>query len=220
MSQSSPRAGAVREVAYWLPLAYVPVFLLWYFWLEGRPPGGEIVVGSPLDALVPFNEWFILAYGAWFPYLLGFIGWLYWADRRDRVEIPRLAFFLIVGLSLCELGYTLWSTTTGDLRPHPYPRSNWATSIVAGLQEFDTPTNVFPSMHVYTSLVVAHCVWVSRYLRGRPWVRWVSLGLALVISASTAVIKQHSILDAAGAVALFAVLWLAWAAWTRRPRRP
>lgn len=197
----------MRRVGYWLPLLYVPAFLGWYFALEARPPGGEIVVASPLDAWIPFNEWFILAYGAWFPYLLGFIAWLYIADRKQRVEVPRLAFLLIIGLTACLVGYTLWSTTTGDLRPDPYPRANWATDIVRALQEFDTPTNVFPSMHVYSSIVVAHCIWISRYLRDRPWVKWVSAGLCVVISASTAVLKQHSIVDAFGAVALFGLVW-------------
>lgn len=199
-----------KRFGYWLPLAYLPVFLAWYFWLEKRPEGGEIVVSSPLDAYIPFNEWFIVAYGAWFPYLLGFIGWLYWVDRKQRTEVPRLAFFLIAGLTICLLGYTFWSTTTGDLRPHPYPNSNWATDIVRALQEFDTPTNVFPSMHVYSSLVVAVSIWVSDHLKSRPWVKWVSAALCLVISASTAILKQHSILDAFGAIGLFVVLATIW----------
>ncbi|MDO5495146.1 MAG: phosphatase PAP2 family protein [bacterium] len=204
-----PGLGGSRS-AYWLPLAYLPLFLAWYFWLETRPLGGEIVVASPLDDLIPFNEWFILAYGAWFPYLLGVIAWLYWRDRTCRTEIPRFAFLLITGMTICMVGYTLWSTSTGDLRPAPYPRENWATDIVASLQAFDTPTNVFPSMHVYSSIVVAHCLWVSTYLRDRPWIRWASAALATVISLSTAVIKQHSILDAFGALALFLVLWALW----------
>ncbi len=197
---------SARARRYAVVGVYIPLFLAWYFWLEGRPGGGEIVVASPLDAFIGFNEWFILAYAAWFPYLLGFIGWIVVADRTGR-EFTRAAFLLIVGLTLCLVGYTLWSTTTGDLRPHPYPRSNWATDVVAALQGFDTPTNVFPSMHVYSSIVVAHCLWVSELLRPRSWVRWLSLALMLVISASTAILKQHSILDAFGAAALFAVVW-------------
>lgn len=200
----------VRRLAYWAPLLYVPVFLGWYAWLEARPAGGEIIVASPLDSHIPFNEWFILGYAAWFPYLIGFIAWLYVVDFRRQVEIPRLAFFLVIGLTVCELGYTLWSTSTGDLRPHPYPRTNWATAVVASLQEFDTPTNVFPSMHVYSSVVVAYSVWVSEYLRSHPWVKWVSLVLCVVISWSTVALKQHSILDAIGALALFGGLWLGW----------
>lgn len=216
VEEALPTRSRAAGWTYWLPLAYVPVFLAWYFWLESRPSGGEIVVQSGLDALIGFNEWFIIGYAAWFPYLLGFIAWLYVADRHRRTEIPLLAYHLIVGMTICLIGYTLWSTTTGDLRPHPYPNSNWATDVVRQLQAFDTPTNVFPSMHVYSSIVVAHAVWVSDYLRSRPWVKWVSAGLALVISSSTAVLKQHSILDAAGAVVLFVIVWAAGRLWRRR----
>ncbi len=196
----------LKKYRYALPLAYLPLFLAWYFWLEQRPGGDEIIVGSPLDALIPFREEFILAYALWFPYMLGFIGWLYVTDR-NRTEFPRLAYLLIAGLTVCMVGYTFWSTTTYGLRPDPYPRDNLFTDIVRQLQDFDTPTNVFPSMHVYGSIVVHHCIWVSEYLRGRPWVRYVSLVAMVFISVSTVFLKQHSIVDVVAAAVLFLLVW-------------
>ncbi|QIK71179.1 phosphatase PAP2 family protein [Propioniciclava coleopterorum] len=196
------------------PLAYLPLFLGWYFLLEGRPAAGMIDVSSPLDALIPFDERWIVGYLAWFVYLLGFVAWLYVKDWRAGAEIPRLAFFLIVGMTACLIGYTLWPSTQ-TLRPEVYPRPGPLTDLVAGLQGFDDPSNVFPSLHVYTSLVVAFCLAASRYVR-RRWVKAASWALCLVIAASTCFLKQHSILDAFGAAALFGLVWLAWRAWTRR----
>lgn len=188
-----------------LPLLYLPVFLAWYFLLEGRPSENMIVVTSPLDALIPFDERWVIAYFAWFPYLLGFIGWLFVKDARPYREIPRLAFLLIVGMTACLIGYTLWPTTQ-ELRPAVYPRPGVLTDVVASLQGFDDPSNVFPSLHVYTSIVVAHCLATSRYVR-RAWVRVAAWALCALIAASTCFLKQHSILDAFGAAGLFVVVW-------------
>ena len=217
---AAPRPGAPAAAWWWrrlAPLGYLPIFLGWYFLLEGRPAAGMIDVSSPLDALIPFDERWIVGYLAWFVYLIGFIAWLYVADWRTAAEIPRLAFLLIVGMTVCLIGYTLWPTTQ-SLRPDAYPRPGPLTDIVAGLQGFDDPSNVFPSLHVYTSIVVASCLAASRYVR-HTWVKVASWALCLVIAASTCLLKQHSILDAFGAAALFALVWLAWTAWTRHPRR-
>lgn len=218
-SLTPSREGDKRSRTRWLtrrlaPLAYLPGFLVWYFLLEGRPAEGMIDVASPLDALIPFDERWIVGYLAWFGYLIGFIAWLYLKDWRSAAEIPRLAFFLIVGMTLCLIGYTLWPTTQ-SLRPEVYPRPGLLTDVVAGLQGFDDPSNVFPSLHVYTSVVVAYCLATSRYVRAR-WVKAASWLLCLLIAASTCFLKQHSILDAFGALGLFALVWLAWSLVTRR----
>ncbi len=196
------------------PLAYLPVFLAWYFALEGRPAGAMFVVDSTLDALIPFDARWALGYFAWFPFLLGFVGWLLWRDFRSYAETPRLAFLLIVGMTACLIGYTLWPTTQ-TLRPDVYPDQGWFTSVVAGLQGFDDPSNVFPSLHVYTSLVVAYCLVVSGYVRS-VWVKLTGIALTVLIALSTAFLKQHSIVDAFGSAALFLLVLGAWALLPRR----
>ena len=201
------------------PLLYLPVFLGWYFLLEGRPVETMIDVSSSLDALFVFDARWIIAYLTWFPYLLGFIAWLYVRDWRNLAEIPRLAFLLIVGMTVCLIGYTFWPTTQ-SLRPEVYPDQGAFTAIVVALQGFDDPSNVFPSLHVYTSIVVAFCLATSRYVT-RRWVRIASWVLMVLIAASTCFLKQHSILDAFGAAALFVMVWAAWRLIerTRRLRR-
>ncbi|MDN5571535.1 MAG: phosphatase PAP2 family protein [Propionibacteriaceae bacterium] len=206
-----PFDAAPRTLRVWVrlaPLVYLPVFLAWYFALEGRPTSDMIVVDSPLDALIPFDARWIVGYLAWFPYLLGGIAWLFVKDWHAYREIPRLAWLLIVGMTVCLIGYTLWPTTI-TLRPDAYPDQGWATTVVAALQGFDDPANVFPSLHVYTSIVVAYVVATSRYVR-HAWVRWAAWALCLLIAASTCFLKQHSILDAFSAAALFAMVWAGW----------
>lgn len=211
----------VRRWAHAWPLAYLPVFLGWFFALEARAGGGERVMHHWLDDLIPFREEFVIAYVAWFPYVLGFVAWLVIRDH-DRRDFRRLAWYLISGLTVCLLTYTWWPNTQ-LLRPEVYPRANVWTDVVAALQGFDTPTNVAPSMHVYASLAVNHIVWTTRHVRA-AWVRWASLVLLVAISASTVFLKQHSVLDVFWALTLYAAVWTVtraagWAArWTRARR--
>ena len=208
MSRSRPWARG------W-PLLYLPLFLVWLFALEARAGGGELVMHHWLDDVIPFREEFVVAYVAWFPYVLGFVGWLVVRDTDHR-DFRRLAWYLITGLTVCLLTYTFWPNTQ-LLRPEAYPRDNVFTGLVAALQGFDTPTNVAPSMHVYASLAVNHVIWTTRHIRS-AWVRWTSLGLLVAISASTVFLKQHSVLDVFWAVALYAALWFVTAVRLRAGR--
>lgn len=197
----------LKDHRYHLPLGYAVVYLVWYFALEARGDQARFWVWSPLDDLIPFREEFLIGYLLWFPYWLGTIGWLYWRDRREQAEFGRLAYFMITGITLCLLGYTFFSTGT-QLRPPVYPRENILTTLVGLLQGFDTPTNVFPSLHVYTSIVAHYAITATGYLDRYPWRSWVSALAMCLISASTVFLKQHSVLDIFSAAGLFVLLWL------------
>lgn len=191
---------------YHLPLGYALVYLAWYFPLEMRGNQARYWIHSALDDLIPFREEFLPCYLIWFPYWLGTIGWLWWRDRHQQAEFGRLAYFMITGITICLLGYTFWPTGT-DIRPLVYPRDNLLTGVVAMIQGFDTPTNVFPSLHIYTSIVAHYTLSTTRYLDRYPWRSWASALVLVLISASTVFLKQHSVLDLAGAAALFVLLW-------------
>jgi membrane-associated phospholipid phosphatase len=82
-----------------------------------------------------------------------------------------------------------------NLRPTVFPRENIFTDLVRGLYLTDTPTNVFPSIHVYNSVAVAVAVEHSEQLKNRPVFRNVCLGLTVLIVFSTMFLKQHSVFD-------------------------
>lgn len=70
----------------------------------------------------------------------------------------------------------------------------------------DTNTNVFPSVHVVGSIGAAWAVWDCPSLRRRRWPGVAATALAVLICLSTVLIKQHSLLDAAGGAALAAAV--------------
>ena len=71
----------------------------------------------------------------------------------------------------------------------------YAAAKESGLYLTDTPTNVFPSIHVYNSVAVAVAVEHSEQLKNRPVFRNVCLGLTVLIVFSTMFLKQHSVSD-------------------------
>lgn len=191
-----------------LSLLYVPVFLGWFLSTEFRGPREETVIESPLDELIPFREEWVLAYGAWFPYLIGFAGWLYARDKK-REEYPYAYYLLVSGITICMVIYELWPNRQ-ELRPADYPRDNLFTDAVRLLQKFDTNSNVFPSIHVFTTLCVNECLQRSTLIRHPRIVKPASWVLTGLISASTCFLKQHSVLDGVAAVGLFGVLKGGW----------
>ncbi len=204
----SPAGAWAWRHRYGLSLLYIPVFLAWFLSTEYRERDHEYSVRSWVDDLIPFREEWVLAYGAWFPYLLGFAGWLYARDA-DRSEYKRSYYLLVAGMTITMLIYEVWPNRQ-DLQPDEYPRDNVLTGIVSALQRFDNQSNVCPSLHVYTTLCVNDALQSSRLLRRPEVVRPVSWALTGLISASTCFLKQHSVLDGLAAAGLFGLVRGSW----------
>lgn len=71
----------------------------------------------------------------------------------------------------------------------------------------DTPTNVFPSIHVYNSLAVHIALHRSEWFQKHKAFDIASLILCVSICMSTVLLKQHSITDVIGASILMAVMY-------------
>lgn len=190
------------KMAFWkqhreaLTLLYFPIYLLWFFWLEQVNPEHIYIVTNPLDRWIPFCEYFIIPYLLWFPYLFGSIIWLYFADRKKG--FLKLTFSLIIGLTICLIIYTFFPNGQA-LRLESYPNHNFFTRIVAMLQGFDTPTNVCPSIHAFSTVVVHIALQRSSCHRG---VKMASFVLMVLICLSTVCLKQHSLTDVIWALVL------------------
>ena len=92
------------------------------------------------------------------------------------------------------------------LRPVEFTRDNWMIDIVRGLYDFDTNTNVCPSIHVLGSLAAGFAGLHSKTLKGWGWKLFFVLSMVF-ISLSTVFLKQHSILDVFAALALAAICY-------------
>ena len=77
--------------------------------------------------------------------------------------------------------------------------ANIFTRFLAGFYQFDTNTNVCPSIHVIGSVAVMTCAWHSKHFSSKGW-RIAFTATAVLISISTVFLKQHSILDVLAAI--------------------
>ena len=93
-----------------------------------------------------------------------------------------------------------------DLRPLAFEHHNIATWLVGHIYAADSNTNVFPSMHVIGSVALyAASLYTPAFRRHK--LHWVMLPLAILISISTAFIKQHSCADILYALPYSAIVW-------------
>lgn len=201
-----------QKYGHWLYALILPLYLAGFF-IEGHFIDGSapyLVSYMPIDAHIPFCEWWYIFYVLWYP-LLGGVG-LYLAFR-DPKGFKRYMTYIGVSFFTALLLFALFPNGQ-DLRPDldTLGRENLFTRLIGVLYASDTNTNVCPSLHVVGSLAAWFAVLHNDRLRRTRWVPIVVGVLACLISISTVMIKQHSLLDMIVGVpyALFLYRLLYW----------
>ncbi|MCX4267065.1 MAG: phosphatase PAP2 family protein [Lachnospiraceae bacterium] len=182
-------------------LLYVLIYLPWFAFLEKNVTKYHLVHSS-LDDWIPFCEYFIIPYLLWFAYVSIAVLYFFFTSKKEYYQ---LCTFLFVGMTISLIICTIWPNGH-DLRPAEFVRENVFTRMVEVLYTADTSTNVFPSIHVFNSIGVQIAVQNSERLRNKRWIRVLSGVLCISIICSTVLLKQHSILDVFGGIALGAIM--------------
>jgi membrane-associated phospholipid phosphatase len=186
---------------------YVPVYLIMFAIVELLVPSGSDywVSYMPLDDQIPFVPAFVIPYCLWYPYLV--VTGLYLLVK-DRDNFIRYMLFIILGFTLSLL-FCLIFPNGQNLRPAEFEHPNVFTWMLGIVYSADTNTNVFPSMHVIGCMAASVAAWRSASMKR---LRIPSLILAILISASTVFVKQHSFLDIIGGAVfgcvLFAIIYI------------
>ena len=189
-------------------LMYIFIYLPWFYFNETTIiPGLPIIhiIHCSLDDLIPFCEYFIIPYMSWFLYI--FFACLFVLYKGSNSEFLKLAVSLIIGMSL-SMAICMIYPSGLNLRPVEFPRHNIFSYLVSLIYLSDTPTNVFPSVHVYNSLAIHISISKLNVLENYKWVKNCSLVLCILICLSTVFIKQHSLIDVAGAIIMMIVLYV------------
>lgn len=191
------------EREHWKYLLYWPVFGLVFFILE-RVWVRKVYVPSwcRLDELIPFCEYFLIPYLFWFIFLGGMVIYTLFQEPESFKGLMR---FIIVSYTTALLIFVLFPNCQ-QLRPLVFPRDNLLTQWIAAFYQFDTNTNVCPSLHVIGSAAVMLCAWRSKRF-GTPVWRVVFAVTAVLISVSTVFLKQHSALDILVAIPVCVLAW-------------
>ncbi len=208
----------------WL-LLFWPIYFVIFTFLERGLPwvagllGHEITyypIWCPLDEWIPFCEWFIIPYYIWFAFLAGML--LY----SLLFEVPlfkKYMWFIIITYSITCLIYIFFPNMQ-ELRPtaSEIGRDNILVDIAFLLYDFDTNTNVCPSLHVIGSFAVFFASCHSKRLGKWYWLIPIGI-LTVLISLSTVFLKQHSIIDVLAGIVVCAVVYPLVYFWKPRKKK-
>lgn len=184
-------------------LLYGIIYLQWFAYLEKAVTSHYRLIHLKPDDLIPFCEVFVIPYLLWFVYVAVVVLYFFFQDRDDYF---RICTFLFTGMTVFLIVSTLWPNGH-NLRPAIMPRDNIFTGLVSMLYRTDTPTNLWPSIHVYNSLGCHFAVMKSVRLEKHKGIRTGSLILCVSIILSTMFIKQHSVFDVTTAFIMAAVMY-------------
>ena len=181
---NEPRFAHLKLLLGWV------IYFALYFLTENLIPAERCCsVHIWLDDLIPFNEFFVIPYVAWYGLILFSLVYfaLYQVDSFRRLQ----TYFIITQLTATAIYILL--PTRQDLRPTVFPRDNLLTDLVRLLYRLDTNTGVCPSLHVALSLGLVS-VWTKEKGANIWWKAFVVVAVIL-ICLSTMFIKQHSAAD-------------------------
>ncbi|HET6281600.1 MAG TPA: phosphatase PAP2 family protein [Polyangia bacterium] len=139
--------------------------------------------------LLPWTAWFYLpVYAAIFVVALSGI--------RSRALFKHAALAIVIVLVVGALGHLLIPAEYPRPVLHP-PYPDVSTTFLAAVQGIDPPGNVFPSLHVAQTSLLAFLL-----CRDRPIIGRVTIVMAAMLALSTLTTKQHFIADVISGYAL------------------
>ena len=186
---NEPRFSHIKLLGGWI------VYFILFFLTENLIPVDRChVIHSPLDDLIPFNEYFAIFYCFWYVLLVASLLYFF---LYDIPSFRRLQIFIMITQAVAMLIYIVYPSVQ-LLRPAVMPRDNLLCRVMAFIYAFDTPTGVCPSLHVAYSMGIAS-VWCRRRNTPKAWKAFVVCS-AVLISVSVAFVKQHSVVDVAAAI--------------------
>lgn len=196
------KKSTYNQYKHFLTLTIFLLLILWFAYLK-KTIVPEHLMYSSFDSKIPFIKEFVLAYYFWFAYMA--LGFLY-LGLNSKKDFYKMLIFLSLSMSISFVIFIL------------YPNEQFARPTVAGKDIFswlvnfiyshDGTNNVFPSVHVCNAIGVYLALENCSKLKNNLIFRTLSSIIMICISASTVLIKQHSIIDVAGGVGLATILYL------------
>jgi len=178
------------EYKHLLLLLYWPLYGILFLSVERLISLDYNYIHCFIDDMIPFCEFFVIPYYFWFIFL---IGMLFYTLFFDTECFKKYMLYIIYTYTVAIIVYLVYPNAQ-QLRPVNFERDNVFTRIVSFLYDFDTNTNVCPSIHVLGSLAVMFASFHTKRFKAIGW-RIFFIICTVLISVSTVFLKQHSIID-------------------------
>ena len=199
-----------------IPIAvWFVIYMGLFGFLEIVPPKDVHLIHCALDDRIPNMAIFIYPYVSWFPYIV--VCAVLAIKNLDDRQFKKAGLVLTTGMNIFLFISYVWPTGL-DLRESiVYDLHTLSGNLLKFVQTVDTPKSVFPSMHVYVTLVLQYTLEMQKKLVP-AWGIWVGRVLAVLIVLSTMFTKQHSAVDVTVAIVMFAVLALSAEKLVKEPK--
>ncbi len=187
----------------WVVL-YGIFYMAAFYWIEHRPAVRINIIHTLYDNYIPFCEYFIVPYYLWFLFVAATIIYFAFFNKSSK---EYYSLILNLGIGMTIFIFISWIYPNGQVLRPRLTGDNIFEQAVMLLYKVDTPTNIFPSIHVFNSLACCIALMKNKTCRSH---KVLSLGIAvltLLIILSTVFLKQHSVMDIIGAFAMGAILY-------------
>ena len=191
----------IKNHKYSLWLLYFVFYFPAFFLLESLEV--KFIISCPLDNAIPFCEWFIFPYFAWYIIMPGSLLLMMFKDREDFLH---LCFLMFTGMTVSLLTYFIVPNGL-NLRVGTI-NDNIAGDICRFLYAVDAPTNACPSIHVSSAVAIDMAIQKSKTFKNNIPIRVISFLMMVLICLSTMFVKQHSFVDVVAGVLLSVVLYI------------
>lgn len=183
---------------------YVPIYIGVFFIVEKLVPESADYWVSYifLDDYIPFREEFIVFYYLWYPSLVAIGVFLLF---KDEAEYKRYMMSIIITFTF-SLIFCLLVPNGQDLRPEVFPRENIFTHMIAAIYKADTNTNVMPSVHAIGAFLGLISTHKTKQINNKCLIFILDI-IWILIAMSTCFVKQHSILDIFGSIAVCVIVY-------------
>ena len=138
---------------------------------------------------ITFCEYFLIFYVGWYFLVFGALAYTLFYDVEG---FRKLQTYIMITQAAAMLVYIFYPSVQ-LLRPSVFPRRNIFTRLLSVVYAFDTPTGVFPSLHVAYSLGILSLGLKSRRLTSAG--KTALTAAVVMICLSVCFVKQHSVLD-------------------------
>lgn len=189
----------------WIVPLYAIIYVILFRIIETRNVYNFNEIRMNIDTKIPFVEYFIIPYFLWFVYMGVAIFFFMFVSTRVK-DYYRYLLSLGIGMTLF-LVISFVYPNGQHLRPVIFERDNIFVDMVRHLYKVDTPTNIFPSIHVFNSVATFIAINHCRDLKKYKGLRIGALTLTVLIVLSTMFLKQHSVADVIAALALNSLLY-------------
>ncbi len=191
------RLSKIREPQFYhllYLLGWVGYFILYFITENVIPRENCYPVHCILDDIVPFCELFVIFYVGWYVLI---VASLIYFMLYNPDNFKNLMTFIIVTQLVAMVIYIVFPNRQ-DLRPDTFPRENILTWILGIIYQFDTSTNVCPSLHVAYSVGIAS-TWLKEKGASK-WTKTFITAFCFFVCISVAFVKQHSVVDIFAAI--------------------